>query len=174
MYLKNEIIKLRALEPEDLDVLFRWENDSELWSVSNAVEPYSKYILKEYIAYSDKTIYEKRQLRLMIVQQSTNQVLGAIDLFDFEPHHSRAGVGILIDTQYRHKGYASMALELLIKYSFDFLHLKQLYAHVMSDNGASRELFCSKGFKHSGTMLNWVNCSDVYNDVELYQLINDK
>ena len=29
--LENERIILRALEPEDLDVLYRWENDASLW-----------------------------------------------------------------------------------------------------------------------------------------------
>ena len=68
MYLENDTLRLRALEPEDLDILYKWENDTNLWWVGCTTEPYSRYILKEYIAYSDKTIYEKKQLRLMIVR----------------------------------------------------------------------------------------------------------
>ena len=64
MYLENENIRLRALEPEDLEILYKWENDTSIWQVGCTTEPYSRYILKEYIAYSDKTIYEKKQLRL--------------------------------------------------------------------------------------------------------------
>ena len=26
MYLENDILRLRALEPEDLDILYKWEN----------------------------------------------------------------------------------------------------------------------------------------------------
>lgn len=33
--LENERIVLRALEPEDLEVLFRWENDASLWELGS-------------------------------------------------------------------------------------------------------------------------------------------
>ena len=39
--LSNDIITLRALEPTDLDTLYRWENDTTLWAVSDTVAPYS-------------------------------------------------------------------------------------------------------------------------------------
>ena len=62
MLLSNDRVRLRALEPEDLELLYRWENDPELWEVGNTLAPYSRYILKEYIAGSDRSIYESRQL----------------------------------------------------------------------------------------------------------------
>jgi diamine N-acetyltransferase len=171
MYLQNDIMRLRALEPEDLDILYRWENDSSLWIESCATEPYSRYILKEYIAYSDKTIYEKKQLRLMVTLNNSSVAVGAIDLFDFDPFHQRAGVGILIDHQYQKKGYADGALKLLIDYSFNFLKVKQLYVNVPSNNDASRALFVKNGFMRSGTLQSWLRVGDAYIDVEIYQLV---
>lgn len=169
MYLENNTIKLRALEPEDLDILYRWENDSDVWTVSNAVEPYSRYILKEYIAYSDKTIYEKKQLRLMIELKDTEDVVGTIDIFDFDVHNKRAGIGILVDGKYRGHGYASHALTLVTEYAFRFLHLHQLYAHVVADNTASHNLFANQGFALTGVMKEWLCAEDQFIDVTLYQ-----
>lgn len=174
MYLQNDTIRLRALEPEDLDILYKWENDTEIWTVSNAVEPYSRYILKEYIAYSDKTIYEKKQLRLMIELADTRQVVGAIDIYDFDAHNRRAGLGILIENQYRQKGYAGMSIDLVKDYSFRFLHLEQLYAHITSDNGASRALFSSHGFSQSGVLRSWLRNEDGLIDVEIMQLLRNE
>ena len=71
MLLSNDRVRLRALEPEDLELLYRWENDPELWEVGNTLAPYSRYILKEYIAGSDRSIYESRQLRFMIEECDT-------------------------------------------------------------------------------------------------------
>lgn len=173
MYLQNDTIRLRALEPEDLETLYSWENDTDVWTVSNAVEPYSRYILKEYIAYSNKTIYEKKQLRLMIELNDSKKVAGAIDIFDFDPHNKRAGIGILIDGQYRQKGYAGMALDLVKEYCFKFLHLNQLYAHITSDNGASRALFSSHDFKQSGVLRSWLRDEYGFVDIEVFQLINE-
>lgn len=173
MYLQNETIRLRALEPEDLDTLYRWENDTDIWTVSNAVEPYSRYILKEYIAYSDKTIYEKKQLRLMITLNENDKIVGAIDIFDFDVHNRRAGIGILIDGAYRQKGYAGIALDLVKEYCFNFLHLNQLYAHITSDNGSSRALFTTHNFTQAGVLRSWLRNESGFVDVEIFQLINE-
>ena len=54
-YLSDEEIRLRALEPEDLEVLYRWENDSTLWEVGNTLAPFSRYALKRYIAESHQS-----------------------------------------------------------------------------------------------------------------------
>lgn len=171
MYLKNDVITLRALEPEDLEQFYRWENDSTLWSVSSAVEPYSRYIIKEYIAYSDKTIYEKKQLRLIIERTADKVVIGAIDLFDFEPHHLRAGVGVLIDKQFQYQGFGTEALELLVTYAFEFLKLKQLYAHVPVTNAVSKSLFAKLQFVHTGTLKSWLRQGDEFIDVEVLQRV---
>ena len=80
MLLSNDRVRLRALEPEDLELLYRWENDPELWEVGNTLAPYSRYILKEYIAGSDRSIYESRQLRFMIEECDTGTSVGIVDL----------------------------------------------------------------------------------------------
>ncbi len=145
--LENNIIKLRALEPSDIDLLYKWENDISVWRVSNTLAPFSKYIIKQYIENSHFDIYQTKQLRLIIDLKSGEELIpiGCIDLFDFEPFHNRAGIGILIaDSEYRGKSYASEALDLLIKYSFEILNLHQLYCNITVDNEASLKLFVRK------------------------------
>ena len=36
-------MKLRAIEPEDLDLLYQIENNTELWQVGATNVPYSRY-----------------------------------------------------------------------------------------------------------------------------------
>ena len=40
-------IKLRAIEPEDLEVLYKIENDVRLWNIGVTNVPYSKYTLHD-------------------------------------------------------------------------------------------------------------------------------
>ena len=35
--LRDDLIQLRAIEPEDLDVLYRWENNADLWEVGDTL-----------------------------------------------------------------------------------------------------------------------------------------
>jgi len=173
MKMKNEIIHLRALEPEDLEVLYKWENDSSLWLLGSTLSPYSRYVLKEYISESYKGIYEQKQLRLMIVLNEGSKTVGMIDLYDFDPHNNRAGVGILLDEAFQRKGYASMALDLLISYAFSFIKIHQLYAYIPETNVASISLFQKCGFKESGFLKQWNVGNDGYDNVFVFQKIND-
>lgn len=60
-------IKLRPIEPEDLDYLYKIENDKRLWDVGETNMPYSRYALHEYVASCPTDIYTDKQLRLMII-----------------------------------------------------------------------------------------------------------
>lgn len=169
--LGNEIISLRALEPEDLEVLYRWENNPDLWSLGNTMSPYSRYILKEYIHESHRDLYETRQLRLMIDLCPTGATIGTIDLFDFEPRHRRAAIGILIDPLYQGKGFAAQTIDLLMEYAFTFLKMHQLYVHIPVRNESSKALFTRCGFVISGIMKDWVWTEKGYSDVLVMQKV---
>lgn len=170
--LQNERIRLRNLEPEDLEVLYRWENDSSVWEVGETVSPFSRYVLKEYIAESHRDIYDLKQLRLLIELQANGAAAGLVDLFDFDPHHRRAGLGILVDVSYRRNGLATEALHLIIAYAFSFLKLHQLYVHIPVSNKASKALFTRCGFILTGVLSEWITGSGGYTDVWVMQRIN--
>ena len=170
--MKYEKIILRALEPEDLELLYEWENNDSYWVISNTITPFSKFTLKRYLKHSHKNIYETGQLRLMIELIGEKKTIGAIDLFDFDPFHKRAGIGILIaDETQRRKGYASMALKCLIQYSFTTLQLHQLYCNILANNTESIDLFEKLGFVRIGIKKEWVQTADGYLDEYMFQLI---
>jgi diamine N-acetyltransferase len=173
MLLESEKIKLRAPEPEDLDVFFRWENDTALWPSGCTIAPYSRYDLKQYIS-SSKDIYKSGQLRLMIdLKLPKPETVGSIDLYDFEPHHRRAAVGIIVDREFQAKGIAGNALTVLCRYAFSGLRLHQLYAYIPADNEPSRRLFERCGFKERGLLPDWQQTEDGYKGVRLVSLISD-
>jgi len=178
MTMINDIeILLRALEPGDVDVLYKWENDPEIWHVSNTYTPYSRYILEKYIENSHLDIYQVKQLRLMIDMKNgiapALRSVGTIDLFDFDPYHNRAGVGILIgDKSDRKKGYASLALEKFLHYGFHTPQLHQLYCNVMAGNRDSLHLFKKCGFVVTGRKKDWVKTPGKFLDEYFLQLIN--
>lgn len=169
--LKNDHITLRAPEPEDLDIFYAWENDTELWKYGATLSPYSRYAIKEYLAALTHNIYESNQLRFMVEHRASGKVAGMIDLYDFDPHHRRAGVGVLVDKPFRRRQIASMALQLLTDYAFSFLHIHQLFAHIPTTNTCSVALFEKNGFALSGTLKDWVYTSDGYIDVYVMQKI---
>jgi diamine N-acetyltransferase len=170
---QSNSIQLRALEPSDVDLLYAWENDEKLWHLSNTVAPFSKFVLEQYIMNAQQDIYSTRQLRLMIdkIETGNKATIGAIDLFDFDPVNKRAGVGILLEQSEQKKGYASQALNILIKYCFSTLQLHQLFCNIAIDNNDSLELFKKLNFEVTGIKKDWLFIEEKWVDEYLLQLI---
>jgi diamine N-acetyltransferase len=163
-------INLRALEPEDLDFLYTTENNKYFWEISSTQTPFSKYLLKQYIANAHQDIYEAKQYRFIICN-TENIPIGMIDLFDFNPQHNRVGIGILLLPEYENNGFASEALELIIDYAFQYLNIHQIFANITADNKKSIALFEKFNFKLAGLKKDWIFTKSTYKDELLYQLI---
>lgn len=172
--LSRDNIKLRAPEPEDLDLLFNIENDKSLWHLSNTLTPYSRFDLEQFIMLSDKDIFVTKQARFIIekTEGEHSTPVGAIDLFDFDPINFRAGVGIMLLEEYRSYGYAGIALDILIDYVFSRLGLHQLYCNIEENNEVSLKLFSQKGFIECGKKLQWNKHENHWVNEFMLQLIN--
>ena len=161
--------RLRAPEPEDLDVLFNMENDSSIWMVSGNAVPYSRYQIKKYIQQSQHDFYTDRQIRFMIEREADNVVMGTVDLTDIDPYNGRAEVGIALLSEYRGQGIASAALKIVLGYAKRILRLRQLFCLVPADNETSVKLFASNGFGESGRLQQWLVHEESYSDVLILQ-----
>lgn len=244
MMLRGEWIRLRAVEPDDVDLLFVWENDETVWQVSGTVEPFSRAQMERFVAAQcESDIVRRGDLRLIIeapddakhpaarpdddeaaraaVQLADDEAthpaarpddevpertcgpahdsdqppvrlpspdtgthndpirthfrpVGAIDLFDYDPLHQRAGAGILIHRcDDRGRGYATDALDTLCRYARERLRLHQLWCEIDPDNTASLRLFRRAGFVQSGLKRDWQWSPQGYRDILLLQKIFD-
>lgn len=158
--LSSANIHLRALEPHDIDLMYQWENDRAVWPISGTLVPFSRHTMEQFVKMAHQDIYTNKQLRLAIDKKSeisdAHKTVGYIDLYDFDPSHRRAGVGILIgDIASRRKGLALESLHILSDYAFKVLHLHQLYCHIHVNNEASIRLFSAAGFVCTGELKDW-------------------
>lgn len=173
-FIKNNHISLRAVEKEDLAFLYRIENDASVRQFGSSLMPHSKYVIKEFITNAHQDIYAARQLRFVIEHNDTCAPIGMIDLFDFEPHHQRAAVGIWLAEEFREQLLGKEALESLINYAFDILQMEQLYCHVAADNTKSLHFFKKSGFLLCGNLKHWYKTKEGFTDACLLQLHNQK
>lgn len=167
------MIRLRALEPEDLDSLYAIENAMEEWEYGCCNVPFSRYALRDYIANNSYDIYADKQVRQVITDES-NAVLGLIDLCNFEPKHLRAEVSIVVSPLCRKRGVAHQAMQSLIGYADETLHLSQLYAIVSESNVAAKSLFIKSGFEHTATLKAWLSGKAGRENALLFQIFLKK
>ena len=171
MNLEGRTTRLRALEPGDIDLMYAWENDTAVWSVSGTLAPFSRHTLERFIQEQQFDIFQTRQQRL-VIETLGGIPVGALDFFELDPINRRAGIGILIhDDALRGKGYASDAVETACRYAREVLNLHQLWCNVGSDNAPSRRLFAKAGVAEVGVKRDWLWRPGGYGDEILLQKI---
>lgn len=193
-------VRLRALEPEDVDRLYIWENDRDMWPFGGTRAPLSRHQLWEYATNYDANPFAAGQLRLIIehatapdnaipqssqssqyTQSSQNSQnsqnsqsslipCGIIDLYDIDPVNSRAMVGIMVAPQWRSRGIATRALELVGEYCRDTLGLATIASEVASDNLPSIRLFGGKAaYRQVGERPSWYRRGERFVSALLFQ-----
>ena len=164
-------MKLRALEPEDLDLLYTLENEPEMWETSESDAPYSRYILKQYIAEGN-SFFTSGEVRLAIeIENKETQVpktIGIIDLTNYAPQSSRAQIGIALLKEFRNQGYGTKAIQLMERMAAGRLRLHTLYAYVSEHNQASCQLFIKNGYLPAARLPEWFFHNGKYESTYLF------
>lgn len=171
--LKGNTVSLRAPEPDDLDKLYLWENDTTLWPHGSTRAPFTRHQLWQYIDSYDGDIFSARQLRFIIVSNESGEAVGTADIYDFDPLDGHAKTGIFVDSSYRLRGIGSEALALLAEYAHRCTPLHQLAALIRKDNSPSIALFTRNGFRSAGCLRSWTRTGSRYCDVLIFQRLFD-
>ena len=169
-------LQLRKLEPSDLPFLYQWENDATMWADSDTHNPLSRHDLNQYIENTTGDIYRDGQLRLIIEDsqlstlnsQLSTKIVGCIDLFDFDARNRKAAIGMYIAPDARGRGVGKQAVQLLLDYAVNFLHLRMVYAIISVNNVACSRLYEQMDFLPSSPLRAWT----LEGDAILWQKMN--
>ena len=159
-------ISLRALEPEDLELIYRIENDPTFWRWGLASVPYSRYVLRQYLQTAANDLFADRQVRLVVQRAET--ALGLVDLTNFEPQHQRAEISLAILPEFQGQHAGEEAIRLLTDYARQ-LGLHQLYALVATTNLPAARLFERLGFEADALLKDWIRQDGRWLDVRLFR-----
>lgn len=158
-------LRLRALEPEDAEIMYEAEADEAAWRYSDYLAPMSKEMLRDYALTYDADPFRSGQLRLII--EANEKAAGILDFFEISPRHLRADTGIYLLPEYRGKGIGTIAIEQAKAYGRVRLGLYQLTASVGQHNKAARCCYEKAGFVSTGTRLEWLRTAEGWENVEL-------
>ncbi len=165
-------MRIRPIEPEDLDFIYTMENSPELWECSDSDAPYSRHALREYLQ-NLRPVAECGELRMVIETHidATPLSAGLIELLNISPLNSRAEIGIAIHKDFRNQSLGSRALHLIENIAANRLRLHMLYAYVAESNQPAFHFFTQAGYKHTATLSDWHFKHGEYEDARLMQKI---
>lgn len=165
----NEIeIRLRAVEPEDADLLFMTENDDNSWGDSDTLAPFSRRLIREYAAGYQANPLLDGQLRLIATESVSGRPVGILDFYEIEVLHRRSYIAIYVLPEERGRGYATAILSAAADYAYRRLGLMTLAAKILISNKLSIRVFEKNGYKLQGILPNWHFSDGRFSDVALY------
>lgn len=99
------------------------------------------------------------------------EVVGVVDLFNYDAADQRAEFGLFINPQKRGQGFGRASAVALLDYCREVLKLHQLVCDIAVDNQASLSLFDSVGFTRCGILKEWTSSPQGWTDAVRMQKI---
>jgi RimJ/RimL family protein N-acetyltransferase len=145
MFLQYNEITLREFEESDIDNKIHWINDP----INN------KYLHYDIPLEFEKTLNwyrnKNNQTRLDLVIEYNSVPVGLIGLLNIDKINNKAEYYICLgETQYKGKGIAKIATQLLVSYGFYNIGLNKIYLNVDSENTVACKLYEKSGFLCEG------------------------
>lgn len=147
---QGERVRLRALEPEDAEIFYQWNLDSETARTLDFVwPPQSRAHVRDWVEKATKERPQNDSFDLVI------ETAGGVVVGQISTHHTdrRAGCfrhAFAIRPGYRGRGYAKEAVIILLRYFFEELGYQKCTATVYETNPASRSIHEGLGFQLEG------------------------
>lgn len=105
--------------------------------------------------------YHLQQSLTLAIEEKVLGLMGAISLY-FNAEYNNAELGYWLGKAYWHKGYASEAVEELLRFGFLELKLHRIYANYLEHNIASGKVLERHGMQLEGVLREQVRTNDSY------------
>lgn len=147
--LQGDDVYLRRLAREDLSRTLPWINDEEIMVIMGVRGPRNREMQEDWF---ENLKTREDNIVFAICLNESNDHIGNVSLFDINYIDSNAGLTVFIgDEENRGSGFGTEAVELLLRYAFDYLNLHKVYCKTNAENPAVG-LYKNIGFKQEGML----------------------
>ncbi len=145
-------VRLRAIEPEDWETFYAWNQDAEASRGLNLDQfPQSKVAVREW-ATNVATRPPERDRFFFVIENLEGEIVGSISTHECDPRHGTFGYGLGVRREHYRKGYATEAALLLLRHFFRERRYQKVNVHVYSFNEPSLRLHERLGFQQEGRL----------------------
>jgi ribosomal-protein-alanine N-acetyltransferase len=145
--LETERLILRQQTIEDKHDVFRIRSDEELNKYLDRPKAHTVEDAEKHIERLHGLLANKEWLGWGITLKDDPKIIGGIGLWQFSHEEESGDVGYELLPEYHRRGIIKEALQRVIKFATDEMHLKKMTAILVPDNTASVQLLKSFGFQ---------------------------
>ena len=174
--LETERLILRSLKMTDAQKMFNnWLSDKRIADnrVSAAHKSVSETIRKlEGIVKN----YSKKDFCWWgIEQKDDGELIGEIDLYNFDHTTGNCEVSYSIGYEWWNKGYATEALSVVVEFGFRKMNVHKIAAAHNTDNPASGKVMKKVGMTQEGVIRHMIrNANNQYKDCAVYGILQEE
>jgi len=165
----GKLVKLRAVEREDLSLIISWRNDPEVYRNYIEYEPLSMAKQEHWF----ESILRHPTEKNLIIATLDGQAVGTVGLGNID-ERSRVGEVIRFimgNERYRLLGHAAEALYLILSYGFNHLNLHKIYGTDLSTNPKMISMHKQFGFVQEAVLREHVFHEGKHVDVMIMGLL---
>ena len=146
---EGKLIRLRAREPEDEPLLFRWFNDAEVTEHLAMRYPLSHAQEREFIESQKASGYQHAGFAVETLAEG--ELIGGVDLMGTSPESRSARLGIAIGDKTRWDGgYGTDTMRAVCRFGFEMMNLHRIELEVYADNLRAQHVYEKVGFQVEG------------------------
>jgi RimJ/RimL family protein N-acetyltransferase len=154
MNIKGKLVLLRAIEKDDLPLMQKWANDSEIqyqlggWHFPTKQEDQ----LRWFNSLNVNSLHQR-----FAIEVEEKGLIGTANLVEIDWKNKHAFHGMLLGDQcVRGKGYGVDTVMAIMRYAFNELGLERLDGSMIEYNTSSLKMYLGKcGWKEEGRQHNW-------------------
>ena len=170
--IEGKYVDLRQVEEPDLPKLRDWANSPYIRAYTREYRPLNILNQKKWLEY---LFTDQSNIMFAIEKKEDKEVIGCCGLTYINWKEGHGEVSIYIgDQNWQEKGYATDALQLLLKYGFCELRLHRIYAIIFGYNEASIKFFEKNRFKLEGRHREARFWDGKFHDELVYGMLEDE
>lgn len=166
--LHTERLILRPFGPSDAAAIQALAGAIEVYRMTlNVPHPYEDGMAEQWIATHPEVFEKNHRANLAVVHKPTNRLIGSISL-SLTPSHRRGELGYWIGVPHWGRGYASEAVQALVRYGFDTLGLHKITGRHVAMNPASGRVMQKAGLVKEGILRDEIVKDGRFHDLVVY------
>jgi len=173
-YWQNEQLRLRGVAAEDAPTFWAWNQDSEMARHLDFIWPPVSLVSVQ--AWAEKQAQQRMEEDRFhwVIENPAGEAVGAINTHHCEPRNGTFMYGVNIARQHWGHGYATAAIQLVLRYYFHELRYQKVTVSVHGDNPPSIALHEKLGFAREGTLRRMLYTGGGYVDVHWYGMTREE
>ncbi|WP_436501739.1 GNAT family N-acetyltransferase [Actinokineospora sp. HUAS TT18] len=166
-------VRLRPLELDDADTLWRWNSDPEIMRWFDTDFPESLFQFRERFATRAPNSYER--IALAVETIADHRFVGIVQLRDTRHHLGRAELDIYLgETDVWGHGIGTETMRLICRYGFTTMRLHAIELTVVADNERARTLYRKIGFTEDGRIRHAARHNGHWHDTIIMTLLENE